>query len=73
MRAAVGDRLHFRGNAVGIPDHSAIILETRGEAGAPPYFIHYEDGRETVVFPGTDCWVEHAAEDSESRPTGQHN
>jgi hypothetical protein len=60
MRAPVGDRLHFRANTVGVPEHSALVVETRGEAGAPPYYVRYDDGHETVVFPGADCWVEHA-------------
>jgi hypothetical protein len=63
MQAAVGDRLHFRGNVVGVPDHSAVVIETRGEAGTPPYVIRYDDGHESVVFPGADCWVEHAVEE----------
>ncbi|HET9648408.1 MAG TPA: DUF1918 domain-containing protein [Microlunatus sp.] len=59
MRASVGDRLHFQSNTVGTPEHSALVIETRGEAGAPPYYIRYDDGRETVVYPGPDCRIEH--------------
>ena len=61
MQAAVGDRLHFRGKVVGMPDHSAVIIEARGEDGTPPFFIRYDDGHETVVFPGADSWVEHVS------------
>ncbi len=66
MQATVGDRLHFQGKVVGVPDHSAVVIETRGEGGTPPYFVRYDDGHETVVFPGPDCWVEHAHTDSDS-------
>ncbi len=66
MQATVGDRLHFRGKVVGVPDHSAVVIETRGEAGTPPYVVRYDDGHETVVFPGPDCWVEHASTDNSS-------
>ena len=62
MHAAAGDRLHFPGRTVGVPDHTAIIIETRGEAGAPPYFVRRDNGHETLVFPGADVWVEHVGE-----------
>ena len=35
VHAVAGDRLHFPGKTVGVPDHTAIIIETRGEAGTP--------------------------------------
>ena len=35
------------------------VLEVRGENGAPPYLIRFDDGHESLVFPGTDCVVEH--------------
>ena len=60
MRAAVGDRIHFRGKVVGVPDHVAVIIETRGEDGAPPYLVRHDNGHEAVVFPGPDSWVEHS-------------
>ena len=61
MRAAKGDRLHFRGKAVGMRDHTAVVLEARGLDGAPPYLVRHDDGREAVVFPGPDAWVEQAS------------
>jgi len=48
---------------VGVPDHTAVILEAGGEGG-PPYRVRYEDGREAVVYPGADAWVERGAETS---------
>jgi len=63
VQAATGDRLHFPGNVVGVPDHTAVILEAGGEGG-PPYRVRYEDGREAVVYPGADAWVERGAETS---------
>ena len=61
MRAAKGDRLHFQGKAVGMRDHIAVVLESRGLDGAPPYLVRHDDGHEAVVFPGPDAWVEHAS------------
>ena len=59
MRAAAGDTLHFQGKIVGMHEHAALILETRGADGAPPYLVRHQDGHETIVFPGADAWVEH--------------
>jgi hypothetical protein len=63
MRAVAGDRLHFQGKVVGMREHAALIVETRGSDGAPPYLVRYDDQHETVVFPGPDCWVEHKTEE----------
>ena len=60
MRAVTGDRLHFQGKVVGVHDHSAVILEVRGLDGAPPYLVRHDNGREAVVFPGVDAWLEHS-------------
>jgi len=62
MRAAIGDRLHFEGKRVGIHEHAAVVVEVRGEDGAPPYLIRHADGHETVVYPGADVWIEHQAD-----------
>ncbi|MBC6451603.1 protein of unknown function [Actinokineospora alba] len=59
MRAAVGDRLHVHGRNVGNADHLGEILEVRGADGAPPYLVKFNDGHESLVFPGPDCVVEH--------------
>jgi hypothetical protein len=59
MRAAIGDRLVVRGHHVGDPDRGALILAVEGEDGAPPYFVRWDDGHESVFFPGSDTLVEH--------------
>lgn len=59
MQAVVGDRLHVHGRVVGTPDHSAVILEIRGQDGSPPYLVRHEDGHEALVYPGPDASVEH--------------
>jgi hypothetical protein len=66
MRAAVGDRLHFQGNAVGVAEHTAVVVEARGKDGGPPYLVRYDNGHETVVFPGPDMWIEHHEDASSS-------
>lgn len=59
MQASVGDRIRIHSNAVGIPEHTGEILEARGSDGNPPYMVRFEDGHESLVFPGPDCEVLH--------------
>lgn len=66
MRAAVGDRIHFQGKVVGTHEHTAVVVEARGEDGGPPYLVRHDDGHETVVFPGPDAWIEHHDEPSQA-------
>ena len=58
MQAAVGDRLHIRGNCVGHPDKCGEIVEVHGKAGEPPYLVRFDDGHTGLVFPGPDAMVE---------------
>lgn len=57
MRANVGDQLVVHGRNVGLPDHTAEIVEVRGAHGEPPYVVRFADGRESLVFPGPDAVV----------------
>lgn len=61
MIAAPGDRIVIRGKTVESADRHGEVIEVRGDSGAPPYFVRFDDGHESVVFPGTDCSIEHAA------------
>lgn len=58
MRATVGDQLHVHSRKVGEHDRIGVILEVRGERGAPPYVVRFPDGHETLIYPGPDCVVE---------------
>jgi hypothetical protein len=60
MQAAVGDRLHVHGNAVGQPDKTGEIVEVHGAAGGPPYLVRFDDGHTGLCFPGPDAVVEPA-------------
>jgi hypothetical protein len=60
MNAAQGDRIVIRGRTVESSDRHGEILEVRGEDGTPPYFVRFDDGHESVVFPGGDFVVEKA-------------
>lgn len=58
--AHTGDRIHVHSHAVDVPDRIAEILEVRGEDGGPPYLVRYDDGHQTVIYPGPDTTVETA-------------
>ncbi len=58
MQAAVGDRLHVHGNTVGQPDRAGEIVEVRGQQGAPPYVVRFDDGHTGLIYPGPDAVIE---------------
>ena len=58
MKAHVGDRLHVHSRTVEETDRTGMILEVRGEEGAPPYLVRFTDGHERLVYPGGDCVIE---------------
>ena len=68
MQAVVGDRLHVRGNVVGHPERTGVIVEVRDANGAPPYLVEFDDGHTCLVFPGPDAVVEHAARRRSTAP-----
>jgi hypothetical protein len=59
MKAQIGERLLFHGKKVGSADHTAEVLQVRGDDGSPPYLVRFGDGQERLIFPGTDCQVLH--------------
>jgi hypothetical protein len=61
MDAQVGDRLTIHPNKVGAPPRSGTVVECLG-SGARHYRVRWDDGRETVLSPGSDAVVEHHAE-----------
>jgi hypothetical protein len=70
MQAAVGDRLHIHGHAVGDPDRMGEIVEVKGQGGGPPYLVRFDDGHTTLVFPGPDAVIEAARRKGRSRGGG---
>lgn len=61
MQATIGDRICIRGKHVESADRHGEVLEVRGQDGAPPYLVRFDDGQETLVYPGTDTVIEHSA------------
>ena len=60
MHADVGSRLVIHGKQVGQVDRHGEVLEVRGEGGGPPYLVRFDDGHETLLYPGADCELEHS-------------
>jgi hypothetical protein len=61
MQASQGDRIIIHGRTVESSDRHGEILEVRGPDGAPPYFVRFDDGHETIMYPGGDFTVERRA------------
>jgi hypothetical protein len=59
MKAQIGERLLFHGKKVGSADHTAEVIQVRGDDGSPPYLVRFGNGQERLIFPGTDCQVLH--------------
>lgn len=60
MKATVGERVVIHGRSVGVVDRHGEILEVRGDDGEPPWMVRFDDGHETLVFPGADYEIENA-------------
>lgn len=65
MKATVGDRLVQEGGRVDAPRRVGEIIEVHGAGGTPPYVVRWEDGHESLVFPGPDARVQTAADNKE--------
>jgi hypothetical protein len=58
MSAHVGDRLTVSSNRVGQPAQEGEIVEvSSGGGGRERYRVRWSDGRESVVFPGSDASI----------------
>ena len=57
MRANVGDRLVVESPSDSTHRREAEVIEVRGQDGAPPYLVRWEDGHEALTFPGSDAHV----------------
>jgi hypothetical protein len=74
MRANVGDRIvRASGRVDGAVRHGEITA-VKGADGGPPYRVRWADtGDEALVFPGSDCIVEHdETGESHHHETGHH-
>lgn len=62
MQVTVGSRVVIHGTKVGDAERHGEVREVRGGDGGPPYLIRFDDGHESLIFPGPDCELEHHPE-----------
>ena len=56
--ARAGDKISVAGHAVGVPGKSGEIMEVVGESGHERFRVRWEDGHESIFFPGEDTLIE---------------
>lgn len=62
MKATVGDRIVTASGVVGGAVRDGVVVELRHPDGTPPYVVEWSDtGERTLVYPGSDSFVEPAA------------
>ena len=59
--AEPGDLVEITGHRLGDHPRLGEILEVRGAAGSRHYVVRWEDGRQSIFFPGADAIVRRAA------------
>lgn len=68
VKAKPGDRIVVEGTHVGESRREGEIVEVRGPDGTPPYLVRWSSAEEpTLVFPGPDAHIAHAAEASQGQ------
>jgi hypothetical protein len=55
--AKVGDLIEITGHAVGDAPRTAQILEVLGGKGHEHFRVRWEDGHESIYFPGDDARI----------------
>ena len=62
MQIDAGSRIVIHGTRVGDTERRGEVLEVRGDGGGPPYLVRFDDGSESLIFPGPDCEIEPRAD-----------
>ena len=57
----IGDIVAIHGHHVGEPERLGEILEVLGEPGHERFHVRWEDGHESIYFPGEDAVVRRPA------------
>lgn len=57
MSGAIGDLLRVSGHRVGDHPRLGEITEVLGDPGHEHYRVRWEDGQETIVYPGPDILI----------------
>jgi hypothetical protein len=62
VRTQPGDRIEIEGHRVGEAHRLGEVLEVMGEPGREHYRVRWEDGTETIFYPGSDAHLIHKRE-----------
>jgi hypothetical protein len=60
QRVHVGDLVVIHGHRLGGPSRTGEILEVLGTADHEHYRVRWDDGHETLFYPGGDATIKHA-------------
>jgi uncharacterized protein DUF1918 len=55
--AVAGDEIVITGHSVGDAPRTAVILEVLGSEGHEHFRVRWEDGHESIFFPGDDAVI----------------
>lgn len=61
QRPHPGDVVVIAGHHVGEPERLGEILDVLGQVGHERYRVRWEDGHESIFFPGSDATIRRAA------------
>ncbi|MEU9818309.1 DUF1918 domain-containing protein [Pseudonocardia alni] len=61
MLATTGDHIVVDSHQVSAARRHGVVLEVLYDGGEPHYRVHWDDGHESVFFPGPDARVEDRA------------
>jgi RimK family alpha-L-glutamate ligase len=67
--ARAGDEIVITGHSVGNSARTALILEVLGETGHERFRVRWEDGHESIFFPGEDAVVKRPTRRRTKSPT----
>jgi hypothetical protein len=56
-----GDEIVVMGHSVGSAQRTAVVLEVLGDPGKERFRVRWQDGRESIFFPGDDAVVSRPA------------
>lgn len=59
MHGVVGDEIVVDGRQIDAPTRKGEILEVLDRGSLPHYRVRWDNGRESIFFPGSDAHVVH--------------
>jgi|tagenome__1003787_1003787.scaffolds.fasta_scaffold20815796_2 hypothetical protein len=57
MRASIGDEVLVETHTLGLPPRRGEVLELLGDRDTEHYRVRWEDGTESIYYPGSDSSI----------------